>query len=797
MRSHVLHRLMLVVALGGCAAGASVNGSAGRDAGASPSGGSRGSGGSSYSDGSVISLDASLDAGKGRSDVGQGNYLSSDGPTFNWDTLSCIGCRADAVNAADAGIQGSGGSSSGSGGAAGNGPGTGGASTPGGWGGAGGSATAGTGGSTGSAGSMDAGGSMGTGGWHSNDASALDAGVAPDGGRDALVLPDARPDTSVSDVVTPCVARIQSIVPASSAILNMSAGPNAEIVLRAEVVSGGPASPAWAWQGYYKNAAITASAIGQVDSSAVSFPIVSSGEYSFIVRDSTGACRATLSAKAAAASDYPDFDQSVRLHVAPPSSSSIPIQDGYIPLLGSEPFSQSNVLLVSGTGIRISPSMEGSLVPSYVRIIDQGGGVVVDGLASASSPFTANLMAADNNGNLRLYDVLVVPVDGSVDGILPPTAPQLFQNLGAMEMNRSTFNLSGELTVSGTVTDSLDRAVVDARVILTNQNPSQSSQPDDLIFSSVGHSDAQGRFSLHAQPGNYWVTVSPPSASGLTDAVVPSPISLAANATLSFQWDTVSTAAVALTVNDAAGVASAGTKVRVRSAAAAKVGTLTFGSTAQDARGRVEIQGTTSAAGAIRFANVPDGVSYDVLLSPGVLGANAATTTIALSVPVGGVETTIRLAAQGQVRGKLLPSSGKPIDWSQTNVVAYDRNSDSPEAAVGVTVGTDGTFSIGVSPGRPYVLVAIPPVSSGYARTFVGPGPLQASEFTIRQKVQESMDWVATVMDQAQVGVPRVALQVFCGAIAPGCIDSKIALAETTSGEGGVFHFNLPDPATR
>jgi hypothetical protein len=112
-------------------------------------------------------------------------------------------------------------------------------------------------------------------------------------------------------------------------------------------------------------------------------------------------------------------------------------------------------------------------------------------------------------------------------------------------------------------------------------------------------------------------------------------------------------------------------------------------------------------------------------------------------------------------------------------------------------VSADGTFSISVTPSRPYVLLAIPPADSGLARTFVGPGTLRASEFTIQQKVQLSMDWTSSVVSVSAVGLAGTSLQAFCMKGWAGCVDSTIPLAETTAGAEGAFRLALPDPASR
>jgi hypothetical protein len=339
--------------------------------------------------------------------------------------------------------------------------------------------------------------------------------------------------------------------------------------------------------------------------------------------------------------------------------------------------------------------------------------------------------------------------------------------------------------------------------MLTNQDPAGSPQPSQLIFSSVGSSaTADGSFLLHAQPGKYWVSFSPIGGSDLTEALAPTAVMLTGDTTLDFKWDVPSIATLTLNVVDAVGAAIGGTRVRLTSAQSNSVGTLTVGSagagaTIQSANGNVQVEGTTDSNGVVTFANLPDGATYDVLLVPAKLGPAAATTTLSLTAPT----QSVRLLAQGKIKGQLVAGSASAsppsIDWTRVNVVAYDHSNDTPEAPLAVAANPDGTFSMAVSPGRPYVLLAVPDVSTGLARTFVGPGLLQSSEFTITQNVQAAMAWTATVMDESQYGLAGTALQVFCAPSWPGCIDSTLPLAETTSQDDGSFQLALPDPATR
>jgi len=812
MTARHVHRLVLALTLAGCAASESASGnsptsadaaSPGRGGSSASSGGYYGSGGSAGGGGmTTADAGAASDTGLPKGDAGRGepipSNLSSDGPVFGAD--GCASCTRDGATPADGPVMSDGGraqdaslgGTGGSAGATGSGgslSASGGASGRGGSEGFGGSTSA-----SGSGGSTGVGGSAGTGGSGSGGSRA-DAGTGPD-----AILPgsDAGADTGVADTApSSCVARIRAIVPATDSLGtfdNLFAGPNVQVVLRAEVVSLGPASPVWSWQCTRDNVPVTNIVLGQQDPAVAAFPIVSPGNYTFTARDTTGACIAVAQTGAAGANDCPDCDRAVLLHIAPSSSSDLPVQDGFRILSGSPPFTSTTIIPAVGVSALIAPSANGGRIDAYVRVSQSGGKLITDGLAAqSSSGFPVNVVSTDSHGKVQYYDVLVVPIDGINGSTIAATAPQLFTALTAGEISRTSFSLSGGVSVTGTVTDASGSPVSDVRVILSNRNPTSAGQASSLIFSSVGRSDAQGKFVLHAQPGSYWISISPPAGAGLAEALVPSPVILSGDTTLSFRWDQPSTAVVDLTVVDSVGVPTSGSRVRLTSAGSSKVGTLTLGSSSQPAQGNVQAQGTTSSSGDVRFVNVPDGTTYSVLLAPATLGPSAATTVLSLAVPTGGTTQTVRLLPQGSIRGQL--SASLNTDWTQVSVVAYDRSDDSPEAPFSITASADGSFSMPVSPGRPYVLLAVPLTGSGLAQTFVGPGFLSASEFTIKQKVLSSMPWISTAY-QTGYDLSGTALQVLCGTGYAGCVDPTIPLAETTI-EDGAFQLALPDPATR
>jgi len=808
----------LAALAGGCAAGASTGtgGKSGGHAGSYASGGA-GGGGTPSADAAAMN-DAGRKPDAGSIETLLSNY-ATDAPIYLGD--ACASCSGG--NAGSKGGSGGSAGSSTSGGLGGSA--AGGRTSGGGALGSGGSLSGGASGKGGSPGSggftsaLDAGpgsdapvrvdgGASGSGG---ADAAARDGGTDVSSGPDTLPGGDLRPADSFPPDATPaCVAHIEAVVPVTDSFKDfpLVAGPNQRVVLRAKVISGGPAAGAsWTWQATRDGPTPVPALSGTQDPATAAFSLPSAGNYSFTVTDKTGACSDTVQNAVASMTACSDCGRTLNLRFAPPPSANIPVQSVYYRLTGSAPFAQNFLPISSGVAVQVSPSVGTTRVPSYVRINSSGGDLVADGLSDPQAGGFATRLLDQGVGTLLKYDVLVVPLDGSSNGLtVGATAPQLFTNLTPANINTAAFSLGGGFAVAGTVTGAtLTSAgpIADVRVMLTNQNPAAAA-PSKLIFSSVGQSDAQGNYLLHAQPGTYWVSLSPPVGSVWPEALAPLSVTLSGDTTMDFKWNAVTTSTLSLMVLDAAGNPSAQTRVRLTSAQSLPVGTLTFGSsggasTTQTANGNVQVESITSTTGVATFANLPDGTSYDALLVPAALGPYSATTTLSLNLPAGGAPTLpASLLAQGRITGQLTAGTGSTtLDWTQVEVIAYDRSNDSPEVPLAVVANTDGTFSMGVSPGRSYVLMVVPDASTGLARTFVGPGPIQATEFSFTQNVQSAMTWSSTVMDGAQNGLAETAMQVFCIAGWPYCVDPTLPLAETTSGDGGAFQLALPDPATR
>jgi hypothetical protein len=620
----------------------------------------------------------------------------------------------------------------------------------------------------------------------------VDGGSRADGASD-LVADGGAPDTTGS-----CSARIVSVIPA---LLrdeqSLVAAPNIKVVLRAEVVSGPPPGllVPWTWSGRWNGTPITPQS-DPLRATDVAFSIEREGDYVFYA--TAGNCAATFTRSARGPGGCSACDYGTDVQVVPPPDYGLPKQAGFvgyaqgISLAGSYP-----VTLVAQVGSR--------MVPSYVRINTPDGVLVTDGYADPSLGFSRPLLMLAGNGDVARYQVLVVPMDG--DGTTAATAPQLFSDRTVVDLGQDgSLDLSGGVRISGTTLGPDGQAQADVRIMLSNQDPAAATAPTALIFSSVGRTNAQGSFALNAQPGRYWVSIFPTTDSALWDAIDPLPITVAGEGTLAFQWRTPVVAPLTLQVVDGVGQPAANTRVLLRARALPPVGTLAYQSSgaagiAHEVRGNLEVEVTTDARGAVTLASLPADATFDVQLVPAVPGPAAAPAEFSLTIPAGGLTQTLALASEGYIYGTLVSGDASLApDWTRVQVVGFDKSAVAAEAPRTVAVGPDGNFALAATPGRPYVVLAWPDPSTGLARTFVGPGLMQATGVRFLQKVQASMAWSANVTlstNSQVVGIVGAALQATCH---PGywrCVDPTIPLAETTTVADGAFTLAVPNPATR
>jgi hypothetical protein len=705
----------------------------------------------------------------------------ADAPAFNWNGPSCSSCDVD------------GGADDGRGGAGGQ-PGLDAAAGAGGMTGLGGSSSGGT-------TTQDAPGFKQDSGPGPSDAPnrtdtiPLEVGVLPDAQVD--VRPDGGPGDAgaVLDVLpSGCTAEIVPVLPT---LLpegkKMVAAPKIKIVLRARVVSGNaPAGAAWKWRATVGDVPLAVAESSAQDEAAAAFLIESEGDYVFTA--TAGSCAATFSRQARGPEGCSACDYGADIQITPPPSAALPTQNGFYAYAAS-------ITLAAARTVRLFAKADLSLVPAYLRINNADGSLVTDGYGDPTVGFARPLLLRNAQKDIAHYEVLVVPMDGSGDGSVGATAPQLFVDQTESDLEtKPVLTLAGGLAVTGTAQNAAGQGLTDVRVILSNQNPAAPA-PGNLVFSSVGRTDPQGAYALAAQPGLYWASFSPPPGSGLAEATSPAPIDLRVAATLAFQWSTPTVAPLALQVVDANGKPAASVRVLVSATSAAPAGTMTYQPAGgqpvtQAAAGNLQREATSDKTGQVTFAALPAGATYDVLLVPLALGPLAATTEVSLTLPAGGLSQPVALLAEGAIAGQLVGDGA--MDFSQVQVVAFDESQTVPEAPRAVMANADGTFSLGVSPGRAYAVLAWPSASTGLARTFIGPGFLQASAFSTTQKVQSSLTWSGTVAVENQSGgIAGASLRATCHPDYWRCVDPTIPLAEATTDASGAFVLSVPDPATR
>jgi hypothetical protein len=633
-----------------------------------------------------------------------------------------------------------------------------------------------------------------------------DAGVAYDAfaGMDGVSSnPDAGVDRDGNrvDGKSTCTMHIRGVVPMS--MFHLIAGDGQKVVLRAEVTEGSSLGRKWRWWGYLGNSLLAATDFGTVDPTLASFPIAKDGRYTFSVSDETNECSASISVDVFPSDACPECNRVAMVQAAPPVASGLPIQNGPVRLLGDPPFANTRIVLARGVGVRVAPSIGTDVKVSYVRILDAQGTTRADGVADQKSPFTTRLLGMNSLGQILRYHVLAVPLDGQDGGTIGATAPQLFPNLSPDEINTTAFRLADGISVTGTVYGSTENPVADARVVLTNQKPDTLEDSPRLLFSSIGKSDAQGTYRLQVQPGSYWPAVTPPAGVGYAEAVALSSVTIAEGTQISFRWNAPGLTTVKLTIQDSKGITIERARVRLSTAKPREVGQFrvrssTGSETTLGGYGNVTVEAVASSSGEVVFSNLPVDTEYSVLIVPEPLGPFSTTTMTTLTVLTGNVTKVLRTTAETTLKGQLLgPVGGSAPDWSRMAVWAYDKSVHDAEAPRSTLVRFDGSFSLGVTPQRPYVLIAIPPADGVFARTFVGPGVMQATEFEIVQRIATRMEWASQVMDETQSVLGGTAVQIFCEASWPLCVDATIPIAETTAGVDGSFRLGLPDPASR
>jgi hypothetical protein len=198
---------------------------------------------------------------------------------------------------------------------------------------------------------------------------------------------------------------------------------------------------------------------------------------------------------------------------------------------------------------------------------------------------------------------------------------------------------------------------------------------------------------------------------------------------------------------------------------------------------------TSGADGTVVFPTLPRG-DYTVTVVPSE-GRPEAITTTKLEVTANGPAVRpIVLAARMPLKGKLTGEG----NLDSIAVIATDVGNDVLVAPIEGKSAADGSFTLNVSPGRRYLLLAQPPAQSPFARTQIGVGPVEATEFVITYKMRPRIAWTGRVRaGNRAAGIAGAVIKAYCYPGTIECPDPNLPLAEAVSGPDGSFSTWLPD----
>ncbi|MEP6653914.1 MAG: hypothetical protein ABJA82_11170 [Myxococcales bacterium] len=633
-------------------------------------------------------------------------------------------------------------------------------------------AQAGTGGrGTGSGGSVGSGGaSSGTGGSSSTGGSGTGGMAAGTGGAGGAAS---------------CAVTVSVLLPQT--IDNLTSGKDSYVRVRATGIPPSVTLPVWNIEFLDPPTRISPRVLNDMPGTSIAeFPTLESGHYSVTL--SVGAGVACHDGHLELIVSHPP-PASFVVRVTPPPAMALdfPAQDKKLLSLESQPPDTWVITLDRGTRRTFSLKFPDQAFGSgYVRV-SLPSGLVMEGY-TAAGPVVVSLQ--DKN----VYDVLLVPEKGNV-------AP-LLASVSAADSPLSFYPrvLDQGIPVRGSVLNRNGTPVVGARVLLR----------DGIRPSTMGVSDAAGKFQLWTRSGIASAIIIPPADSGLPEARVSNIPGILVDDNLSdltMSWDSPARAQFAVVVRSIDGTQPvAGARVRVESEVDAipRAGTLRvtgLQTTTLVAGAEVRLDETTDATGRAMFPNLPV-TAYKITVVPPSSIPDAAITVQRVTLATAGLTATVPLARHLVLTGTLLP-----IGMTKgVRIVARDRGTGvvrgtgiaaPPTSAL---VNEQGGYAVSVDPEHQYELIAEPPAGSGLALTVLddfkeihsvqpsAPDYPVARGFPFRGQVR------ADGSDNLLIGGALV--QVYCVG-SSSCLDPEVAIAETITSPDGTFTVELPAPSPR
>jgi hypothetical protein len=557
---------------------------------------------------------------------------------------------------------------------------------------------------------------------------------------------------------------------------DLLAAQDSRLRVRAEVSGpSAPANPSWKWEVFFEQLS-RVDVVPRGAPDTVDFPVRSAGAY-FIRAEAAPGCYAEVTATASSASDRVS---TFWVRVTPPRPSGLPPQDTTI-RVGGRGAPAKTIALERGQLVRIDPHDRNDIaISSFIRVSSPQSTVLFEGHnKDTNMGFSPALLP------LLSYDVLVVP-----DG---PVAPILLRGRRPAELVSALFTLDPGVPVSGEILAGAGAGtpVANARVLLRSGR----------LPSTLGSSDAGGRFELRARPGTWGAVVLPPAGSSLPEAHLDGVIGLGDQpASLRFQWKPLPSARVDVAVTEPGGQPTT-RPVRVRieaePGALPDVGSLQFGSDGPaTATGFLRMDATTGAGGVASFVGVPVGRYHAYAVPP------AEATDVAVTVgriDAGAAQPQrIALARPVQVSGRVLPATLS----AGLRIIALDTDSGSPGESASATLDNEGRYILRLAPGRTFRLQIEPAQERNLPRLFLGAVTANADTILPDVTGAAGITFVGTVAVE-QTLVPGAVVQVYCTGLPPDCVDPTAPdtdaarpVGETVTGQDGRFQVHLPDPAT-
>jgi hypothetical protein len=441
-------------------------------------------------------------------------------------------------------------------------------------------------------------------------------------------------------------------------------------------------------------------------------------------------------------------------------------------------------------------------VPSYVRVSPQGSTWTFDGASTSDQPLRALL------DPLHTYDILVIPQTELSTKVFPPflVASKLAQEFRPDDFDVAEgVTIQGTLRgPDGPAAGARLLLRADATDPVTLPLPSTVGSADASGAYSL-RASAGTLFSAVVVPPSDTSLPQVTIADCIDLQAIANGASLDP---VDFAWNTISTTTITLRVLMSDNTTpAAGTAVRLQSqdGALPSPGVLTVagGAWPGAASGSVRQEGTTDANGSIVFANLPK-VAYDLTFTPPSTLAGAAITSqsIDLGKATSSSTRTLSLGNKVKLSGRLLPADAA----NGAQLVATDTGTSVLVSIISTTVASDGSYAFLADPGRTY-RVSVEPAAGKNLPTRIPLFSVTTTDqdAPLGDRTLPAGLKVSGIVSFNGIPVAGAIVQAYCEqSTIPGCVDPNNLnvtlpppLVEfATLPADGSYSFYLLDPAT-